>query len=111
MSTVESRSGVDSAFRAMTERLLETASDHYDKAARGNELDPSGHHLFLAYLNWLTAKVEKWREIVMQCIEDPPDVTGNPWPDCICNDARYELGHMESCPAYGRPPDMPDDAG
>jgi hypothetical protein len=41
----------------------------------------------------------------MQCIEDPPDVTGNPWPDCICNDARYELGHMESCPAYGRPPD------
>jgi hypothetical protein len=48
-----------------------------------------------------------WREVVMQCIEDPPDVTGNPWPDCICNDARYELGHMEACPAYGRTPDAP----
>lgn len=29
------------------------------------------------------------------------DQTGNPWPGCVCNDARYELGHMQSCPAYG----------
>jgi hypothetical protein len=33
------------------------------------------------------------------------DQTGDPWPDCVCNDARYELGHMESCPRFGQSPD------
>lgn len=35
------------------------------------------------------------------------DQTGNPWPDCMCNDARYREGHMECCPAYGRTADAP----
>jgi len=31
--------------------------------------------------------------------------TGRPWPDCVCNDARYALGHMTTCPRYGQAPD------
>ena len=98
---------MDTAIRAITENLLETVSNQYG-AAGAPESDPQGHHAFLAYLNWIAAEVESWRTTVLQCIEDPPDVTGNPWPDCICNDARYEVGHMESCPAYGRTPDAPE---
>lgn len=37
----------------------------------------------------------------------PDDVTGNPWPDCPCNDLRYERGHMETCPRFGQPADAP----
>lgn len=33
------------------------------------------------------------------------DQTGDPWSDCVCNDVRYELGHMDSCPRYGDTPD------
>lgn len=57
----------------------------------------------IAFLDWLTVEIEEWRAVA----ELPPDVTGNPWPDCICNDRRYEIGHMEDCPAFGRTPDMP----
>jgi hypothetical protein len=39
----------------------------------------------------------------------PSDQTGSPWPGCICNDCRYELGHMETCPCYGLSPDRPDE--
>jgi hypothetical protein len=107
MSAVENRAAVDKALREITARVVNGALEQFEDAANVHEADPNGHHASLAYLNWLTEEVERWREIVMQCIEDPPDVTGNPWPDCICNDARYELGHMESCPAYGRAPDAP----
>ena len=97
--------------REMTGSVIETALGQIEKAAVPSGADSEGHHASLAYLNWLTEEAERWRAVVMGCIEDPPDVTGNPWPGCICNDARYALGHMESCPAYGRTPDAPDTDG
>jgi hypothetical protein len=107
MSTIERRR-LDSALREVTSKVVDTALEQIEAAADPNGNDVDGNHACLAYLNWLAGEVETWRGIVMQCIEDPPDVTGNPWSDCICNDARYVFGHMESCPAYGRTPDEPD---
>jgi hypothetical protein len=101
---------MDEALRSVTKSVIDNTLEQLEEAADPEGDDPKGHHANLAYLNWVAQEVDEWREIVMRLLEDPPDVTGNPWPDCICNDARYELGHMESCPAYGRPPDAPDEA-
>lgn len=106
MSATERRT-VDTALREITAKVVDGALEEIEAASRGNDADPNGHHATLAYLNWLAEEVETWRNVVMECIEGPPDVTGNPWPDCICNDARYDLGHMESCPAFGRTADAP----
>lgn len=106
MSATE-RQSAETALRELTASVIDSSLRQIERAADPSGTDPEGHHSSMAYLNAVAEEVERWRKIVMQCIEDPPDLTGNPWPDCICNDARYELGHMESCPAYGRPPDMP----
>jgi hypothetical protein len=110
MSVIERRT-LDSALRDITAKVIDSALEQFEATASETDADPNGHHASLAYLNWLVGEVEDWRTIVMECIEGPPDVTGNPWHDCICNDARYALGHMESCPAYGRSPDAPDASG
>jgi hypothetical protein len=106
MSATEG-STLAAAMRGLTAKVVNGALEEIERAADREGPDPDGRHASLAYLNWLIDDAERWREVVMESIEDPPDVTGNPWPDCICNDARYELGHMESCPAYGRTPDAP----
>lgn len=81
---------MDGALRAMAEYLLETASDQFEETAGEN--DPDGHHAYLRFLQWVSSEVESWKEITMACIEDRPDVTGNPWSDCICNDAATNSG-------------------
>jgi hypothetical protein len=51
---------------------------------------------------------ELWFPLLDRLLPLPSDQTGNPWPGCICNDWRYEDGHMEACDCYGLPPDRPD---
>lgn len=101
MSSLESRSVLDGALREITERHVEASLEQIESAAAPDGPDPKGLHASLAYLNWLIREAEDQRRVVMECIEGPPEVTGNPWSDCICNDARYEFGHMESARRTG----------
>jgi hypothetical protein len=68
-----------------------------------------GHRQMLEFCVALIREATAYAEIVDGMIANPEgDQTGNPWPGCICNDARYELGHMESCAWHGFPPDAPE---
>jgi hypothetical protein len=82
--------------RSLVEGVIEALPD-----------DSDGDREAMKFLVAVRKAATSYMDAIAEGQEHGPDQTGNIWPGCICNDARYELGHMETCPWYGYAPDRP----
>lgn len=57
-------------------------------------------------LRRIVERAEDWNGPIRHLAGFGPDAYDGEFKACVCNTARYEAGHMQTCPLSGYPPEV-----